>query len=222
MFNLSLEMTEELLTWKPFLAQMPDDTGSTPLHIAASYGYDKIVRVLLEYDDSLAYLCDYSGSYPLHVAAKMGHVNVIKVIMDHCPDSDELLDAKRRNFLHVAAQERRIGVVRLVTRTTSKLIRLKNARDVDGNTPLHLAIDSGDERMISLLMKDKEVSLNIFNKKGLTPRDQAAIASFGDKEILPIDNKVSYNSTFNLLLLFNIPSEFLVKILSGNFNSPKL
>ncbi|KAF3339015.1 ankyrin repeat-containing protein [Carex littledalei] len=188
----SKEMTEKLLTWKPILAQMPDNSGSTPLHFAASYGYDKIAHVLLECDHSHAYLHDSGGSFPVHVAAKMGHVGVIEEIMKRCPDSDELLDANGRNFLHVAAKEVQRPVLKWICGIPSTHKSMKNARDNEGNTPLHLAMDSGHEMVVKLLMRDKEVSLNMFNKKGLTLRDKSAIATFNDNAIYPHIQKVNF------------------------------
>ncbi|KAJ4821422.1 Ankyrin repeat protein family-like protein [Rhynchospora pubera] len=197
----SKEMTEELLKWKPLLARMPDNSGGTPLHFAASYGYDKIVHVLLKCDYSLSYLCDLCGFFPVHVAAKMGHVQVIGEILKYCPDSDELLDNKERNFLHVAAQEGQYNVVRLVCHTISKHKEMKNAQDNDGNTPLHLAINSGHEMIVERLMRDKEVTLNISNKKGSTPRDQSELGTFKDDGLTPNFQQVNFWINMSMGLL---------------------
>jgi ankyrin repeat protein len=153
-------MTRKLLNWKSGLASLQDASGSTPLHYAASVGNLETVNILLEHlqnanilldhEKSAAYVADEEGLYPIHVAAKCGRT------------SDELVDKEGKNFLHIA----------IITHIPRKHT-LFNARDNDGNTPLHLASKSGYLKFVSSLISFKEVCSSIRNKDGLTPLDLA-------------------------------------------------
>jgi ankyrin repeat protein len=44
-----------------------------------------------------------------------------------------------------------------------------NARDQDGNTALHLAVLSGNQESFCLLLRRREVDLNIANRERNTP-----------------------------------------------------
>ncbi|XP_073004729.1 protein ACCELERATED CELL DEATH 6-like isoform X4 [Typha latifolia] len=127
------ETANELLKWNQILAKISDESGSTPLHYAASAKNDKM-----------------------------------------CPDLDELLDNKGRNLLHTAVEYKSTAIVRYVC-GRSELVKLMNARDFEGNTPLHLAVRSGDQEIVSLLIRNKRVYLNIMNNEGLTPLDLSII-----------------------------------------------
>ncbi|XP_072951022.1 protein ACCELERATED CELL DEATH 6-like [Typha angustifolia] len=168
------QIAKELLKWNKMLAKSADKSGSTPLHYAASVGNEKMVKLLLEHDSSLAYISDSSGLFPVHVTATMGRVGVIGVFIKHCPDSDELLDNKGRNLLHNAVEHKRIAIVQYVCKR-SDLVKLMNAKDYEGNTPLHLAVRSGEQEIVSLLMRNKRVDSSTMNKDGLTPLDLSVV-----------------------------------------------
>jgi ankyrin repeat protein len=172
-------MTRKLLNWKSGLASLQDASGSTPLHYAASVGNLETVNILLEHlqnanilldhEKSAAYVADEEGLYPIHVAAKCGRTSVIKKLMEVFPDSDELVDKEGKNFLHIAIIS---GKEKIITHIPRKHT-LFNARDNDGNTPLHLASKSGYLKFVSSLISFKEVCSSIRNKDGLTPLDLA-------------------------------------------------
>ena len=86
-----------------------DDSGWTPLHIAAHLGNEKFVKLLLESGNSPAYVRNKKGLSALHIAANTKNDNraVMKELMKVCPDMYELLDNKGRNALHVAAESGR-------------------------------------------------------------------------------------------------------------------
>ena len=53
-----------------------DDSGWTPLHIAAHIGSQKFVKLLLEKGNSPAYLRNKEGLPAFHIAAKEGNCKV--------------------------------------------------------------------------------------------------------------------------------------------------
>jgi ankyrin repeat protein len=48
-----------------------------------------------------------------------------------------------------------------------------NMQDDDGNTALHLAVEAGSLRMFCYLLGNRQVNLNLVNRKGRTPLDIA-------------------------------------------------
>ncbi|KAK4855175.1 hypothetical protein QYF36_004746 [Acer negundo] len=72
---------------------------------------------------------------PLHIAIGRGYIP--DEIISHFPDFCDLVDERRWNVLHFAMLSLTYEVLKILLK--DPLIRnLKNDKDVDGNTPLHL------------------------------------------------------------------------------------
>ena len=62
----------------PCTIEQGDDSGWTPLHIAAHLGNDKIVKKILGKEKSSAYAKNKEGLSALHIAAMEGNLSVMK------------------------------------------------------------------------------------------------------------------------------------------------
>ncbi|TVU25085.1 hypothetical protein EJB05_27565, partial [Eragrostis curvula] len=175
----SAEITTQLLSWPETgnLAKQTDESGSTPLHYAASDGDRQIVGMFIRTMPSAMYQQDGHGFSPLHIAAWMGHVEVIHDMLEACPDSAELTDKNGRNFLHVAIDRGHESIVSYLLGSPIILAGIVNDQDKEGNTPLHLAVTAGNPNLV--ILGSEDIELNIVNNEGHTPFDLAkGITSF--------------------------------------------
>ncbi|KAF3339421.1 putative ankyrin repeat domain family protein [Carex littledalei] len=143
----SENIVQVILEWNSSLAAETDKSQNTLLHYAALIGNSYAVKELLLKDTGSVYKDNLSGSFPVHLAAEAGNYTVIKELLSMCPDVGELLDKEKRNFLHVAVEKKRIGVITLICQVGINA-KVRNAKDKDGNTPLHLAVISSDSDII--------------------------------------------------------------------------
>jgi len=70
---------------------MGNNSGDTPLHVAASYGSLEVAGILLECKVEVNSR-NHDGSTPLHFASSSGHPNVVQLFLDY--DADEELAAR--------------------------------------------------------------------------------------------------------------------------------
>ena len=177
-----------VLGWNNNLTTQQDDKGSTPLHLVASVlpqshlqllasvlpqsGLQAIRLLLLNANPDALYQMDNDGSFPIHVAASVGSRITINVFLQKSPSCAGLRDARGRTFLHVAVDRRKRGIVDYACRKIW-LSWILNMQDKDENTALHLAIRKGSLLMFCSLLGNRQVQLNLTNKKGETPLDIA-------------------------------------------------
>ncbi|KAF7848444.1 hypothetical protein BT93_L1941 [Corymbia citriodora subsp. variegata] len=136
------ELLREIIDRLPKLLHVRDSNRWTPLHYAASEGNNEAVELLLEKCPYLALQTDKNGSYPIHIASERSWSGVIDPLLkDTWPDLAEIKNNKGQNILHVAVKAGNHSGVKSILKecgetNTEKMV---NSRDVDGNTPLHLA-----------------------------------------------------------------------------------
>ncbi|GFZ05686.1 ankyrin repeat family protein [Actinidia rufa] len=137
-----------LLGKVPTLIQLRNEDGETPLHCAASIGYNEGVWYLLEKFSEFCLLeRDDNGFLPIHTASERGHVDIVQKLLQYYPDGGELLtkeDDHGNTALHLATMHWRPKIVSSLT--WEKRIKLGLVND-DGMTALDVA--EGMEMMAS-------------------------------------------------------------------------
>ncbi|KAF8044269.1 hypothetical protein BT93_A2304 [Corymbia citriodora subsp. variegata] len=164
-------LLEEIIDRLPKLLQARDENGGTPLHFAAAVGNSEAKKLLLEKCPYLALQTDKNGSYPIHIACERSWSGAWEPLLkDTWPDLAEIKNKKGQNILHVAAKAGNRRVVRHILDKCEEpdvIEKLVISKDVDGNTPLHLALMHNHLRVVSYLMKVKRSDSQLRNNESL-------------------------------------------------------
>ncbi|KAI9848948.1 MAG: hypothetical protein M1837_005837 [Sclerophora amabilis] len=142
-----------------------------PLLLAAAYGHEDLVKLLIDHRDVVIDSKDLLGRTPLSLAAVGGHEGVVRLLIgqkDVVIDSKDLLG---QTPLSIAAWNGHEGVVQLLI---GQKDIATNSRDINGRTPLAFAADFGHEGVVRLLIGQKDIAINSKDINGRTPLALAA------------------------------------------------
>ncbi|XP_059629856.1 protein ACCELERATED CELL DEATH 6-like [Cornus florida] len=97
------------------------------------------VKQLLDLDKSVAYLAAKTddNKTALHLAASQGHLDIMKELFSYCPDCWEMTNTKGQNILHIAVEHDKYEIIEFILENSFSN-SLRNQKERDGNTPLHL------------------------------------------------------------------------------------
>ncbi|KAM3405653.1 hypothetical protein ACQJBY_008264 [Aegilops geniculata] len=178
-------MIEMLIDWNKDLSKEKDINDSTPLHYVVAEQFEHYTDIwyglklenhatwhVLDANPSAAYQHDKNGLLPVHVAALMDRKVPIRILLERCGGCIALPDWQGRSFLHIAVKTKVYSIVYYACQEPV-FVPIMNARDNDGNTALHLAVELADLTMFCYLLRNPEVQLNVRNNKDQTPLDLA-------------------------------------------------
>ncbi|KAK8469317.1 hypothetical protein PHAVU_005G046700 [Phaseolus vulgaris] len=143
---------EKIINKKKEWIHVKDDIGRNALHYATFTGYLHGVEYLLQNCHTCNMERDKDGFFPLHLASAFGHTEVLKKLLAECPNPREIVDNNGRNIVHIAAIMGRFNVVRYILQDENDGFKdMINAKDYDGNTPLHLAASHSRPKVVQAL-----------------------------------------------------------------------
>ncbi|KAJ9604218.1 hypothetical protein H2200_011052 [Cladophialophora chaetospira] len=150
-----------------------DDRGRTPLSWAASKGYHKIAKILIDRGGaSIDYQDRNYHRAPLHWAAEHGHEEVVRLLLETGANV-ELGDSRGCTPLSLAAQQGNASVVILLLKMGKAAVDSREAYfDV---TPLWLAAELGKEEIVEMLLKVGRADLEAEDTDQRTPLMRAAL-----------------------------------------------
>ncbi|KAJ7374941.1 Transient receptor putative cation channel sub A member 1 [Desmophyllum pertusum] len=145
--------------------------GSTPVHLASSYGYMDILDILMK---AVAFILDpppdQDGMLPIHKAAQSNHAEVISYLLKQDVDQINTTDYEGRTPVMLAAQCNCYDTAKVLLEHRANV----DVRDSENKTVLHYAIGSSD--IVKEILKDVKASslIRAKDRLGNTPLHYAA------------------------------------------------
>jgi ankyrin repeat protein len=154
----------------PYLANITNENGKTPLQVAIECNYKNIVLLLISKGADVEYANGFFGQTPLHLAASEGHDEIVGILLNNGANINKRSKCDDFTALHKAVSNQKFTCTKLLLERGANV----NAREDDENTPLHLAADRGNIDIVTLLVNWK-AELDTANLYGETPLHSAAM-----------------------------------------------
>jgi ankyrin repeat protein len=166
-----LELVKYLMCLPHVINDCPESqNGSTPLHLAAEFGTEDIVRFMID-EQKLDKNCkNRKGNTLIHQAAYGGKLGILKYLINEKDSNPEAEGWRKRTPLHDACKMGRLEVAEYLL----KEHKVNPAcRDEKNATPLHMAARSGHLAVVQLLVEYYMCNPCVVTCNGETPSDYA-------------------------------------------------
>ncbi|KIW65653.1 hypothetical protein PV04_07893 [Phialophora macrospora] len=150
-------------------------SGGAGISLAAQFGLTELMKILIV--QTQPNLClnarNVYGSTALHEAALFGHEEAAQVLLQH---GASLLDVNygQSTPLYLAVSYRQLSVVKLLLQYGREQLDYPGPK---GFTPLHKAVEQGDEEMVTTLLQAGALVATT-NSQGTTPLHIAALRGY--------------------------------------------
>ena len=151
--NQSTAFCKILIDAYPESLRIESGIGMLPIHFACAWGKRDdtadTIQYMLKLDHELINAEDGDGYLPIHHAAEWGRVQTIELLLKLDPDSasKEINDVNQRLPLHLSYNSNLSSIQALYDAYPEAIL----ARGVDGDTPLDLAREEGNQSVIEFL-----------------------------------------------------------------------
>jgi hypothetical protein len=161
LLEISMELLEKCPTVPPRILPM-----------AAFYGNEDALRLLLDREDVSANMCsDREIASPLYIAAYNGHHLIVESLLRREEADVNRCWSHGSTPLYIASERGDDKVVELLLQSPDILVN--QPRDTDFSTPLHAAVGWGRGEIVHMLLNHKSINVNPFDSEWRTPLDIA-------------------------------------------------
>lgn len=144
-----------------------DSNGNPMLLLAIKDNSDKVIDVLLNTQNIDVDLSNKNGETPLMIASIQGNLPLVKRLIEK---NHAAIDHIAWTPLHYASARGQVSVAEFLLSEGA----IVDSRSLNDTTPLMMAVQSGNEQMVKLLL-DKGADIQLRNSLGFTAIDIADI-----------------------------------------------
>lgn len=146
----------------------------TPLHLACSWGQEKVVAALVDQRSCELNVQDVEGNTPLHLAIFNQHFSIIEMLIRQAKIDLKIKNASGQSPFAAALMRKNNVATAMILKKESKAAEQTDAK---GRNFLHLAVMSGDiETVLSLLSVNVNVNSRVQDSQAKTSLHLAAEA----------------------------------------------
>ncbi|XP_069125234.1 transient receptor potential cation channel subfamily A member 1-like isoform X2 [Argopecten irradians] len=155
----------ELLMNRGGNVNVKSEDQMSPLMMACWKGHVQTTNFLLKHGAKIDDV-DQTCRTALHIAVQNGHPEVISQLLENgCSKIMECLDQTDQTALHYAAKKGDMPILCALLKYKCRM----DARDQDGKTPLHIAAEFSNSKVIDKLVQASQAELNDTDSDGKTP-----------------------------------------------------
>lgn len=136
--------------------EIPKDELNSNLIIAAKYGCEEVTKLLLQNNADVHYADEFKRT-ALHLAASKGHLGIVKELLHHSNINIDKPDMMNNTPLITAVGNGHEKIVDLLIEKHANVNHQGNLN----RTALHWAADRGSVAMVTSLLTDEKIALNV-------------------------------------------------------------